>query len=162
MRSSGGSKMTVAGKAVVYYDKIAFKPDDDIYYKVDDDMTIELTDSNNWEYITPTTFDIDGQDTVTIYLDPSYCCIAINEFDLIQHTGKEAIVVDKNGSTIFDGTGRGAGVFHFKCKFVEYKSGDVSITTTGGTVKNCPKGMLAGLYSGSNEQWIVTKTTLIE
>lgn len=159
---SGGSKCLATGKVVVYYDKVAFKPDDDIYYKVDDDMTIELTDSNNWEYITPTTFDIDGQDTVTIHLDPSYCCIAINEFDLIQHTGKEAIVVDKNGNTIFDGTGMGAGVFHFKCKFVEYESGDVSITTTGGTTKNCPTGKLAGLYSGSNEKWIVTREDLVE
>ena len=162
MRNEGAYK-SLRGTAVIYYQNIGYKPDDDIYCKVSSDMTIEFSQSNNyWDYVTPTTFDIDGSSTVSIYLDPSYCCIAIDEFDLIQHTGKEAIVIDKEGNTIFDGRGLGAGVYHFKCKFVPYEYGDLYVTLSNNTKKYCPDGNVENVYSGSNEQWIVTKTDLIE
>ena len=121
---SGTMRMIQTGDAIVYYKNIAFKPDEDIYYKVTGDMTLLLSDENDWEYVTPTTFDIDTS-SATITLDVSYCCIAIDRFDVIQHTGKTAIVIDKLGNTIFDGTNLGAGLYHFKCSFVEYEYGDI-------------------------------------
>ena len=153
--------MIQTGDAIVYYKNIAFKPDEDIYYKVTGDMTILLSDENDWEYVTPTTFDIDTS-SATITLDASYCCIAIDRFDVIQHTGKTAIVIDKLGNTIFDGTNLGAGVYHFKCSFVEYEYGDIYITQTNGTVRYCNETILHSLYSGSNEKWTVTREELID
>ena len=154
LRESGGMNNSITGTMIVYYKNIAFKPDYEVYHKVDNDMTIILTDENNWQYITPTIFDIDAS-SVTIRLDASYCCIAIDKFDVIQHEGKTAIVYDKLGNIIFDGTNLGAGVYHFKCSFVEYEYGDVAVTLENETVKKCPKGLLAGLYSGYNERWSV-------
>ena len=149
------------GKLIVYYNNIAYKPDSEIYQKVASDLTILLSSSNNWNYFTPTVFDIDGA-AVTIRLDASYCCLAIDEFDVIQHTGKTAIVIDKLGNTIFDGTNLGAGVFHFKCSFVPCEYGTVYITMDNSTVKRCPAGLIKSLYTGENEQWRVTKETLID
>lgn len=156
-----GQQLTPSGSAIVYYKNIAFKPDHDIYYKVTGNMTILLSESNNWEYITPTVFDIDAG-SAAITLDASYCCIAINKFDLIQHSGKTAIVIDKLGNTIFDGTNLGPGVYHFKCSFVEYKYGDIYITQTNGTRRDCLECLLHSLYSGTNEKWTVSKEELIE
>lgn len=149
------------GSAIVYYKNVAFIPKHDIYCKVSDDMTIVRNAENNYAYNTPTTFDIDAS-SVTITLDCSYCCIAINKFDVIQHTGKTAIVVDKLGNTIFDGTNLGEGVFHFKCAHVAYKYGDLYVIKDNGDVCRCPASILPGAYSGYNEKWTVTKETLIE
>lgn len=154
---NGAAYKSIRGTAVIYYQNIGYKPDDDIYCKVSSDMTIELSQSNNyWDYVTPTTFDIDAS-SVTITLDASYCCIAIDEFYVIQHAGKEAIVVDKLGNTIFDGTGLGAGVFHFKCEFVPYEYGDLYVTMNDSTKRYCPTGMVENVYSGSNEKWTIIK-----
>ena len=150
----GGIQSSDTGTLYAYYNNIAFKPDHEIYYKVNGNMTIELTSTNHYNYITPTTFDIDTV-SATITLDPSYCCIAINEFDVIQHEGKTAVVVDKLGNTIFDGTNLGAGVYHFKCEMTELES--LSVTLESGTVKSIPTSQLRGLYTGSNECWTVTK-----
>lgn len=144
-----------AGTMYAYYDNIAFKPHDSIYKLVDDDMTIQLTSSNGWTYLTPTTFDINTT-SATITLDASYCCIAINEFDVIQHEGKTAIVVDKLGNTIFNGTNRGPGRFHFKCDFVPYGHNEIYVTLDNSTVKYLNDSLLPSIYSGYNEQWSVT------
>ena len=95
----------------------------------------------------------------TIYFDDSYCCIAINEVKIIQHTGKEAIVYDKNNNKIFDGTGLGEGVFHLRCSFEPLTS--LSVTLQDETVKTLSAGSLKMLYTGDNEVWTVTKETLI-
>ena len=152
------SSMTTlpVGTMYVYYDNIAFKPHDNIYQLVNSDMTIQLSSTNGWTYLTPTTFDINTT-SATITLDTSYCCIAINEFDVIQHEGKTAIVVDKLGNTIFNGTNRGPGRFHFKCDFVPYQENEVYVTLDNGTVKYLSASLLPGLYSGYNEQWSVVK-----
>ena len=159
--TGSGEKTVHYGSAIVYYKNIAYKPYDEIYYKVTDDMTILLSETTNWEYVTPTIFDIDANSAI-ITLDASYCCLAIDKFDVIQHTGKTAIVIDKLGNTIFDGTSLGPGVYHFKCSFVPYKYGDVYITMENGTQKYCYSNYLANLYSGYNEKWNISKEELIE
>lgn len=157
----GGIKFAPEGSAIVYYKNVAFIPKYDIYCKVSDDMTIVRNAENGYAYNTPTTFDIDAS-SVTITLDCSYCCIAIKEFKVIQHTGKTAIVVDKLGNTIFDGTNLGEGVFHFKCSLTQYEYGDVYVVKDDQTVCKCPATLLLSLYDGTNEKWTVTKETLIE
>ena len=145
------------GTLYAYYNHLAFKPNDEVYYKVTGNLTIEIP--NDYAYVTPTTFDIDTS-SATISLDYSYCAIAINHFDVIQHSGKTAIVYDKEGNCIFNGTSLGAGVYHFKCEFVSLDS--LSVTLDGGTVKSCPSTHIRGLYTGSNEKWTVSKEELIE
>ena len=160
--TTNNSMVTIPlGAMYVYYKNIAYKPHSEIYALVDDDMTIELTEENNWKYLTPTIFDINAS-SVTITLDASYCCIAINKFDVIQHEGKTAIVIDKLGNTIFDGTNLGAGVYHFKCNFVPYQYHEIYVTLENGTVKYVPTSLLPSIYSGYNEKWIVTKEDAIE
>ena len=161
MTPNDAMKNMPLGKMVVYYDNIAYKPYDEIYHVVDSNMTIALTDQNEWEYITPTVFDINTS-SATITLDASYCCIAINKFDVIQHSGKTAIVIDKLGNTIFDGTNLGAGVYHFKCEFVPFGYHELYITMENGTNRYCPIGVSRAIYSGSNEKWTVSKEELIE
>ena len=156
MLSTNAMRMIPRGKAFVYYNHIAYIPEAEIYHKVSDDMTILLSEENNWDYITPTVFDIDAS-SVTITLDWSYCCYGINKFDLIQHDGKTAIVIDKLGNTIFDGTNLGPGTYHFKCDFVPYQYHELYVTLTNGTIRYCPAAQCTSVYSGENESWTVTK-----
>ena len=157
----GGMVSLCTGSAIIYYNNIAFKPESEIYKKVDDDLTIELTSTNNYMYVTPTIFDIDAS-SVDIHLDASYCCLAIDEFDVIQHTGKVAVVYDKLGNKIFDGTSLGAGVYHFKCSFVPYGYHELYVTDENNVVHYCPESTVQALYSGTNEKWTVTKEELID
>ena len=158
MTTNDSQAIVPYGKIVGYYDKIAYAPYSDIYALIDDDFTVRLSSENNYEYVTPTIFDIDAA-SVDIHLDPSYSCYAINKFDVIQHSGKTAVVYDKNNNKIFDGTNLSAGVYHFNCSMVQLTS--LSITMTNGTVKNCPASMLPAIYTGDNERWTVTKEELV-
>ena len=156
MTQTHGVTMVPDGKAIVYYKNIAFKPNVEIYQKLDDDMTILMSSSNDWKYVTPTVFDIDATE-VEIHLDASYCCLAIDEFDVIQHQGKEAVVYDKLGNIIFNGVGLGAGTYHFKCSMVPLSSEELYITMNNGQVKYCPGGYAMNVYTGYNEEWTITK-----
>ena len=155
MTTGGGARKIQSGTMYVYCNNIAYKPDYDVYKKVTNDMTIQLSSETDWYYETPTTFYI-MQDNVTIKLDASYCCIAINEFTVIQPEGKTAIIKDKFGNTIFDGANYGPGTYKFKCRFVPYEYGDLYVTVNS-TTYNCPGWLLPNIYSGYNESWEITK-----
>lgn len=67
---------------------------------------------NNKLGILPTTFDIDTN--CTIYLHDSYVHFGISEFKVIQHEGKEARIYNSDGKLIWNGTGKGAGIYNFE------------------------------------------------
>ena len=164
---SAGDKMTTndsqrflpKGDMVVYENHVAFKPLEEWYYQVNtSSLVIQLTSENNYDYITPTVFDINVAST-DIYLDYSYCCFALNEFDVIQYSNKTARVFDKLGNMIFDGSSLGAGVYHFKCSFVPLHN--VSVTLDNGTVKTEQDYYVRRVYSGENEKWTVSKEDVV-
>lgn len=142
------------GKIIVYYNNIAFKPNQEIYKRVDSDLTIALSSTDNYDYITPTVFDANAS-LVNIHLDASYCAIAINEFDVIQYSDKKVKVYDRNNTLIFDGTNKIGGTYHFKCSLTPLET--LSVTLTGGTTKSAPKAWVKQLYTGSNEGWTIAE-----
>lgn len=160
MTTNDEQRIMPVGDMVIIDNHVAFVPSEELYYKVNvSTFAVELTDENNYNYITPTVFDIDTS-SAEIYLDYSYGCFTIDHFDVIQHSGKTAKVYDKLGNILFDGTALGAGIFHFNCSFVPLES--ISITLSNGTVKTASGYTVRRVYTGENETWSVSKEELIE
>lgn len=165
MTTSGAMVPIARGTVYAYYRNVAYKPDAEIYHLVDADFTVALTDTNDYDYLTPTVFDI-GAAAVDIHLDASYCPIAINEFDLIQYADKKAKVYDRAGNLIFDGTNLGAGIYHFTCSFVPLKSLTIKNTAETYTIV-VPERDLKNFYTGecsgdyNTEKWTVKQQSLV-
>lgn len=147
------------GKAFVYFNHVAFKPDVEVYQFINDTtyrINLEKTVASAQNYLTPTVFDI-NVNNCSIYLDWSYCAIAINEFHLIQYEDKKASVYDKFGTKIFDGTNLPAGNYTFKC--IQTLIDNPFCIMRDGTEVNMLDYYRRGFYTGSNEEWIVTKVS---
>lgn len=158
--SNSSNKRNTGGVLYAYWNHLAFKPNKPWHYTVNEsELSLGENDTTTYDWIYPTILDINTASAV-IHFDFSYCCAAIDDVTIIQHEGKEAIVYDKNNNVIFDGTGRGKGVYHLKCAFLPLDG--ISVTLDGGTVKSLSAQAIRNVYTGDNEVWTVTKEELIE
>lgn len=140
---------------ILYYNHKAVKPDGEWYYKVASDFNAGI---NGMDYIAPTFFDIDGT-SVKIYLDFSYCYLAINNFKLQQYENKKAIVYDKFGNLLFDGTNKDAGVYEFECEFVKHDP--IALDLGNGETYTYNDYYSSRVYDGTNEKWTICKKNVV-
>lgn len=139
----------------VYYNHKAVKPKEEWYYKVSSDFDAGIV---NNDYIVPTFFDIDAS-SVVINLDYSYCYLALNKFKVRQYENKKAIVYDKLGNLLFDGTNEPAGVYEFECEFVKHDA--ITLDIGDGETYTFSAVYSDRVYDGTNEVWHVYKKELV-
>ena len=161
---AGSTARLIHGKAYAYLNHVAFKPDSDWEIKIDSptyEIELVRTPESAAAYITPTVFDINVS-LALIYLDWSYCCIAINRFKVKQYADKKAKVYDKYGTLIFDGTMQDAGVYTFECAQTPI---DGTVTMRDDSSFNFSTPSIAmsfrQVYNGENEEWTITKAQQI-
>ena len=138
-----------------FYNNKVLKPNGDWYYKIGMSSFSPGTSGGD---IWPTFFDIDAP-VVTINLEKSYCYLGINKFKVKQYENKKAIVYDKLGNLLFDGTNNPAGVYEFECDFIRMNR--ITLMLAGGTEYTIPESITNVLYDGTNEIWQVYKKDII-
>lgn len=126
---------TGTGEIITYYNHTGIKLDHDVYY--------DVTETEFKPYITnayvPTVFNIKADTTIT--LNDMYFPLGIDKITIVQTDGKKAKVIDRHGTTIFDGTNKENGVYILRCITEE---NDTTTQFHG----NC------FCFTGENDEWI--------
>ena len=145
------------GEIIAYHNKKVIKLHDEFKYN-----PTGATFSTATEEIFPTFFDLadSSASVVSICLDDNYCWPGINKFKVRQYASIKAKVYDKNNTLIFDGTNEDAGIYAFECSFVRLDS--LVLNLTEGRTYSVPLIYRKDVYTGENEEWTVTKLSVIE
>ncbi len=123
------------GQIITYYNHTGIKLDEDVYRTITTTTYVPF----DTDAYTPNIFKIAADTTIT--LNDFYFPFGISEITIDQTNGKTATVIDRHGSTVFNGSEKGSGVFKLKCIVKENN------TTTGFFV-DC------FCFTGENDEWI--------
>ena len=143
-------RLLVMGTLKIVYDKVIFIPNKRCSREIVESVFVAY----DTDYTFPTDFIADTIDC-TITLNDSYCCIGINDNTVEQKNGVKAVVVDKNGTTIFDGTELNDGIYRLTCTFEPLGAYTVHGLETERSV-TLEAYTTANIYTGSNERWFLT------
>lgn len=141
-------RLMVQGRLKIVYDKIVFIPNKRSTKTID----TALFEAYNTDYTFPTDFIAEAD--CTIKLNESYCCVGIDSITIEQKNGHKAIIKDKNGNTIFDGSGFADGTYMLICSFVPLGKLTITGINTQKSV-TLEAYSTANIYTGSNEKWII-------
>lgn len=144
-----------AGKMIVNFNEKLFVPYES-YYKVVTDEDYYPFESDK---LAPDIFETGCN--CNIHLHPSYCCIGVSSFKLIQANGYKAKIYDKHGELLFDGSQHEDGVYQFDCSLRH-------LTVEEFSAFRGPKSWietiiiwLGTIYNGKNDKWTITKLVTV-
>lgn len=149
--SQNGNVKCPTGKLIAYYNHKGFVPD----FPWKHTIAVGTYEPIITDGYIPTIFEIEENTTIT--LDDSYCCIGINEIQIIQKDGKKAIVYNKDNIKIFDGASLSDGVYKLSCTMTPYV---LSVDVSGNIVTFGPE-VNEGKYFITNEEWTTEKMNIL-
>lgn len=140
------------GKVVIYWNKKAYVPNNEITVDILDSSFIPLeTILDN-----PTYFKVNTKDC-NIYLNDSYCPVGIKYFKIEQSNGKKAKVYNKDGLLIFDGSDKDDGIYNISCRTTPLTLDIFKNINAPDSWKSTYADRIKNIYTGSNEEWQVVK-----
>lgn len=144
------------GKMIVNFNEKIFVPNEPLYFVVtESDYTPFENDAFH-----PTTFETGCN--CNIHLNTSYCCIGVSRFKLIQTGGFKAVIYDKHGELLFDGTNQEDGAYQFECTMRPLTVDDYAgLHIPNSTLNVAIRDHMWKCYNGKNDKWTVTKLQMV-
>lgn len=149
--SSDGERLP-DGHIIVYFNRKGYIPDNPVPHDITVSSYTPIVTDNR----VPTIFHVKAN--TTINLDFSYCAIGIKEVMIVQHSGYKAVVKDKFGTTIFDGSNQTDGTYRLTCVMTPYS---FSVSPEGMASVTYSEMDCYGRYFEENEEWTVEKLNIL-